>query len=84
MLASRGKVFIALGGNFAAATPDTYETWKALRQCDLTVHVDDQAEPQPTRSSARGRDALILPCLGRTEIDIQAAGPQGEDWWRTR
>ena len=23
-----------------------------------------------------GRDALILPCLGRTESDIQASGPQ--------
>src|SRR5690606_12363976 len=39
MLDGRGKVFFALGGNFAAATPDTLQTWKALRRCALTVHV---------------------------------------------
>ena len=39
MLDGKGRVFFALGGNFAAATPDTYQTWKGLRQCDLTVHV---------------------------------------------
>ena len=74
MLSGRGKVFIALGGNFAAATPDTYETWKALRQCALTVHVTTKLNRSHV---VHGRDALILPCLGRTEIDVQAAGPQG-------
>jgi molybdopterin-dependent oxidoreductase alpha subunit len=74
MLSGRGKVFIALGGNFAAATPDTYETWKALRQCELTVHVTTKLNRSHI---VHGRDALILPCLGRTEIDVQAAGPQG-------
>jgi molybdopterin-dependent oxidoreductase alpha subunit len=74
MLSGRGKVFIALGGNFASATPDTYETWKALRQCDLTVHVTTKLNRSHV---VHGRDALILPCLGRTEIDVQAAGPQG-------
>ncbi|MCW5655506.1 FdhF/YdeP family oxidoreductase [Hydrogenophaga sp.] len=74
MLAGRGKVFFALGGNFAAATPDTYETWKALRQCDLTVHVTTKLNRSHV---VHGREALILPCLGRTEIDMQAAGPQG-------
>jgi len=74
MLAGRGKVFVALGGNFAAATPDTYETWRGLRQCDLTVHV---ATKLNRSHLVHGREALILPCLGRTEIDVQAAGPQG-------
>ena len=74
MLAGKGKVFFALGGNFAAATPDTVETWKALRRCDLTVHVSTKLN----RSHLiHGREALILPCLGRTEIDIQATGSQG-------
>ncbi|BEU95783.1 FdhF/YdeP family oxidoreductase [Acidovorax sp. DW039] len=74
MLEGRGKVFFALGGNFAAATPDTYETWKALQRCDLTVHVATKLN----RSHViHGREALILPCLGRTEIDMQATGPQG-------
>ncbi|XAH22793.1 FdhF/YdeP family oxidoreductase [Xylophilus sp. GW821-FHT01B05] len=70
----RGKVFFALGGNFAAATPDTFETWKGLRRCDLTVHVTTKLNRSHI---VHGREALILPCLGRTEIDMQAAGPQG-------
>ncbi|WPB55273.1 FdhF/YdeP family oxidoreductase [Xylophilus sp. GOD-11R] len=70
----KGKVFFALGGNFAAATPDTFETWKALRRCDLTVHVTTKLNRSHL---VHGREALILPCLGRTEIDMQAAGPQG-------
>ncbi|MDB5731940.1 MAG: CbbBc protein [Variovorax sp.] len=68
------KVFFALGGNFAAATPDTFETWKGLRQCDLTVHVATKLNRSHV---VHGREALILPCLGRTEIDVQAGGPQG-------
>jgi len=74
MLDGKGRVFFALGGNFAAATPDTYETWKALRRCDLTVHVTTKLNRSHV---VHGREALILPCLGRTEIDVQAGGPQG-------
>ena len=74
MRAGLGKVFFALGGNFASATPDTYETWKGLRRCDLTVHVTTKLNRSHI---VHGREALILPCLGRTEIDVQAGGPQG-------
>lgn len=74
MLDGRGKVFFALGGNFAAATPDTVQTWKALRNCDLTVHVTTKLNRSHI---VHGKEALILPCLGRTEIDMQASGPQG-------
>ena len=70
----KGKVFFALGGNFAAATPDTFETWKALRNCDLTVHVTTKLNRSHI---VHGKQALILPCLGRTEIDMQASGAQG-------
>ena len=69
-----GKVFFALGGNFAAATPDTFATWKALRRCALTVHV---ATKLNRSHLVHGQEALILPCLGRTEIDVQAGGAQG-------
>jgi molybdopterin-dependent oxidoreductase alpha subunit len=69
-----GKVFFAMGGNFAAATPDTQATWAALRNCALTVHVTTKLNRSHL---VHGKDALILPCLGRTEIDIQAGGPQG-------
>ncbi|MDP9897883.1 FdhF/YdeP family oxidoreductase [Variovorax ginsengisoli] len=74
MREGKGRVFFALGGNFAAATPDTHETWKALRQCDLTVHVTTKLNRSHV---VHGREALILPCLGRTEIDMQATGVQG-------
>ena len=74
MRAGQGKVFFALGGNFAAATPDTYETWKALQRCDLTVHVTTKLNRSHV---VHGRQALILPCLGRTEIDMQGGQPQG-------
>jgi molybdopterin-dependent oxidoreductase alpha subunit len=74
MLAGEAKVFFAMGGNFAAATPDTVATWKALRSCELTVHVATKFN----RSHViHGRQALLLPCLGRTEVDRQAGGPQG-------
>ena len=71
---ARAKVFIALGGNFAQATPDTPRTHAALRKCELTVHI---ATKLNRSHLVTGRDALILPCLGRTEIDLQAEGPQG-------
>jgi molybdopterin-dependent oxidoreductase alpha subunit len=74
MLDGRGKVFFALGGNFAAATPDTIQTWKALQRCELTVHVATKLNRSHV---VHGKAALILPCLGRTEFDVQASGGQG-------
>jgi molybdopterin-dependent oxidoreductase alpha subunit len=66
-------VFMAVGGNFAAATPDTAVTEAALRSCGLTVHVSTKLN----RSHALpGETSLILPTLGRTELDVRAAGPQ--------
>lgn len=69
----RAKVFFALGGNFLSATPDTEYTAAALRQCNLTVHVSTKLN---RAHLVTGRTALILPCLGRSEIDRQAAGEQ--------
>src|SRR5580704_7955934 len=73
MIRGEVKVFIAMGGNFAAAIPDLLRTQEALRNLDLTVQISTKLN----RSHLiHGRDALILPCLGRTEVDIQASGPQ--------
>ena len=67
------KVFVAMGGNFVAATPDSELTYAALQQCDLTVQISTKLN----RSHLiHGRDALILPCLGRTEVDRQKYGEQ--------
>ncbi|CAN5474023.1 FdhF/YdeP family oxidoreductase [soil metagenome] len=73
MLDGRGKVFFALGGNFVAATPDTTVTWQAMRRCELTVNVTTKLNRSHI---VHGKAALILPCLGRTEIDVQAGGVQ--------
>ncbi|MCB0585357.1 MAG: FdhF/YdeP family oxidoreductase [Phaeodactylibacter sp.] len=69
----RAKVFFAMGGNFLSATPDTEYTAEALQKCNLTVHVSTKLN----RSHLiHGRQALILPCLGRTNADVQESGEQ--------
>jgi molybdopterin-dependent oxidoreductase alpha subunit len=69
----KAKVFFALGGNFLSATPDTEYTAQALRRCRLTAHVSTKLN---RAHLITGKQALILPCLGRTEIDKQAQGLQ--------
>ncbi|MCA8092020.1 FdhF/YdeP family oxidoreductase [Burkholderia anthina] len=74
MLDGHVKVLIGLGGNFAMATPDTPRTWEGMRRCNLSVHITTKLN----RSHLiHGHDALILPTLGRTEIDLQDNVPQG-------
>jgi molybdopterin-dependent oxidoreductase alpha subunit len=68
------KVFVALGGNFALCTPDLAYTAEALRQCDLTVQVSTKLNRSHI---VHGKQALILPCLARTDKDHQASGLQG-------
>jgi anaerobic selenocysteine-containing dehydrogenase len=69
-----GQGLLGLGGNFAMATPDTPLTFKALQSCELTVHI---ATKLNRSHLIHGRKALILPTLGRTEIDLQNGVPQG-------
>ncbi len=73
MAAGEVDVFLGLGGSFLAASPDTELTEAALRRCRLTVHVSTKLN---SSHFANGQQALILPCLGRTERDRQAAGLQ--------
>ncbi|HEX9970271.1 MAG TPA: FdhF/YdeP family oxidoreductase, partial [Acidimicrobiales bacterium] len=73
MAAGRASVFFGLGGNFVAAAPDTEATASAMRRCGLTVHVSTKLNRSHV---VTGEEALILPCLGRTERDVQASGPQ--------
>jgi len=70
---NRIKVFFAMGGNFLSATPDTEFTAQALRRCRLTAHVSTKLN---RAHLITGEQALILPCLGRTEIDRQISGEQ--------
>ncbi len=62
-----------LGGNFVSASPDTDRTARALERCALTVSVATKLNRTHLHPGAR---ALLLPCLGRTEIDVQASGAQ--------
>ena len=69
----RARLFLGMGGNFVRATPDSAVTEAALRGCRLTAQVSTKLN----RSHAvTGELALILPTLGRTELDVQASGPQ--------
>ena len=67
------KLFFAMGGNFLSATPDTEFTAEALSRCTLTVYVSTKLN---RAHLITGKQALILPCLGRTDRDEQASGPQ--------
>jgi molybdopterin-dependent oxidoreductase alpha subunit len=73
MYEGKAKVFIAMGGNFLSATPDTNYTAKALRNTSLTVHISTKLN---RAHLITGKEALILPCLGRTERDMQKGGLQ--------
>ncbi len=67
------QFFFAMGGNFLAAPPDTEYTAKALHKCRVTAHVSTKLN---RAHLITGEIALILPCLGRSEIDRQESGEQ--------
>ncbi|SHK28282.1 oxidoreductase alpha (molybdopterin) subunit [Rubritalea squalenifaciens DSM 18772] len=69
----KAHVFFAMGGNFLQAAPDTNYTAEALRKCRLTCHV---ATKLNRSHLVTGKTGLILPCLGRTDLDMQSSGPQ--------
>lgn len=65
------SVFFAMGGNFLQATPDTQFTAEALQKCSLTVQVSTKLNRSHVVTGATG---LILPCLGRSELDPDESG----------
>ncbi|PPK84120.1 molybdopterin-dependent oxidoreductase alpha subunit [Neolewinella xylanilytica] len=73
MEAGKVKFFLGMGGNFVSATPDTERTARGLRNCDMTVHVSTKLNRSHL---VHGMEAFILPCYGRTEVDLQAGGEQ--------
>jgi molybdopterin-dependent oxidoreductase alpha subunit len=68
------KVFVGMGGNFVLAVPDQAYAFPAIRNCNLTVQVSTKLNRSHL---VHGRDALILPCIGRTEKDYGKNGLQG-------
>ncbi|MFD2726214.1 FdhF/YdeP family oxidoreductase [Hyunsoonleella rubra] len=73
MYEKKAKVFFGLGGNFISAVPDTAYSAQALANCNLTVHVSTKLNRSHL---VTGKEALILPCLGRAEKDFQKTGVQ--------
>ena len=67
------KVFFAISGNFISNVPDTVYSSHAMQRCKLTAHVSTKLNRSHLITGER---ALILPCLGRSEVDIQATGKQ--------
>ena len=67
------KVFFAMGGNFLSASPDTQYTADALQKCALTVQVSTKLNRSHL---VTGKEAIILPCYGRSDADIIAGEHQ--------
>jgi molybdopterin-dependent oxidoreductase alpha subunit len=67
------KVFIGMGGNFLNAGPDTEYTADAFRRLRLSVQISTKLN---RNHLITGEQALILPCLGRSEKDLQRDGEQ--------
>ena len=73
MAEGRSKVLLSLGGNFSIALPDPELCAEGMRRLDLAVHMNTKLN----RSNLLiGKESFLLPVLGRTEQDVQAAGPQ--------
>ena len=73
MHSGEAKIFFGLGGNFLIATPDTEFTEKAMRNCQMTAQVITKLN---RTALVTGKKSLILPCLGRTEIDMTGGREQ--------
>lgn len=73
MVKGDSKVLICLGGNLPVALPDPTACFAAMRNLELSVHIATKLNRSHLLT---GKHAFILPCLGRTERDVQAAGPQ--------
>ena len=73
MVDGRAKVFIGHGGNFVRAVPDWTVAEAAMRRLRLTVAVSTKLN---RGHLVHGEEALILPCLARSDIDMQAGGRQ--------
>lgn len=73
IIAGRSKALICLGGNLPVAMSDHNATFSGMRKLDLAVHI---ATKLNRSHLLLARESLILPCLGRTDLDTQANGPQ--------
>jgi len=73
MIEGSAKALICLGGNFAVALPDSGQSFPAMGKLDLSVHVGTKLNRSHLLVA---KETYVFPCLGRTEVDVQANGPQ--------
>ncbi|MGV0908600.1 FdhF/YdeP family oxidoreductase [Martelella sp. FOR1707] len=73
IVAGRSKALICLGGNLAVAMSDPTVTFAGMRGLDLAVHIATKLNRSHLLTA---KTCIVLPCLGRTDLDIQAYGPQ--------
>jgi molybdopterin-dependent oxidoreductase alpha subunit len=67
------KFYFFMGGNFVSATPDSQYTGEAIQNCEMTVQVSTKLNRSHL---VTGKEALILPCVSRSELDVQKSGKQ--------
>jgi molybdopterin-dependent oxidoreductase alpha subunit len=73
IVAGQSKALMCLGGNLAVSLPDPEQCFPAMRRLDLSIHINTKLNRTQLLT---GKESFILPCLGRTELDEQANGPQ--------
>lgn len=73
MLDGRSRAILSLGGNLAVAMPDPEACYAAYRKMDLAVTVVTKFN---RTCLLQAKETIVLPCLGRTEVDVQASGVQ--------
>ncbi|MBY2918779.1 FdhF/YdeP family oxidoreductase [Rhizobium leguminosarum] len=73
IIAGQSKALVCLGGNLAVAMSDPKSTFEGMRKLDLVVHIATKLNRSHLLTA---KTSLILPCLGRTDLDTQASGPQ--------
>ncbi|MEX0562135.1 FdhF/YdeP family oxidoreductase [Raoultella terrigena] len=73
MIAGKSKALLCLGGNFAVAMPDRQQAFPAMQGLELSVHVGTKLNRSHLLVA---KETYILPCLGRTELDVQESGRQ--------
>lgn len=67
------KGFVSLGGNFVRAIPDRGVMEPAWEKMELTVYI---ATKLNRSHLIHGRASYLLPCLARSEEDMQTSGRQ--------
>lgn len=73
VLDGSARAFVGLGGNFLRAIPDQGRIEPEWEKLQLTVQI---ATKLNRGHLFNGRTSFLLPCLGRSEEDLQAGGPQ--------